>query len=112
MSSTEVIATGKISAYGDRSFTFVTKTPPASFFLKKAAGIEKGSQTVGKGPQVGKVTMAQIREIAETKMADLNANDVDAAARMIVGSARSMGLRCWGSADRLPRGWPRPMRAS
>src|SRR6201994_4207889 len=81
-----------ITAYGDRSFTFVTKTPPASYFLKKAAGVEKGSQTVGKGPTVGRVTMAQIREIAETKMADLNANDVEAASRMIVGSARSMGL--------------------
>jgi large subunit ribosomal protein L11 len=81
-----------ITAYADRSFTFVTKTPPASFFLKKAAGIEKGSQTVGKGPTVGRVTMAQIREIAEQKMADLNANDVDAACRMVIGSARSMGL--------------------
>ncbi len=81
-----------ITAYADRSFTFVTKTPPASFFLKKAAGVEKGSQTVGKGPTVGRVTMAQIREIAETKMADLNANDIDAACRMVIGSARSMGL--------------------
>ena len=80
-----------ITAYGDRSFTFVTKTPPASFFLKKAAGIEKGSQTTGKG-SVGQVTMAQIREIAEKKMQDLNANDVDAACRMVIGSARSMGL--------------------
>jgi len=81
-----------ITAYADRSFTFVTKTPPASYFLKKAAGIEKGAQTTGKGGTVGRVTMAQIREIAETKMVDLNANDLDAACRMVVGSARSMGL--------------------
>ena len=81
-----------ITAYGDRSFTFVTKTPPNSYFLKKAAGIEKGSQTTGKGAIAGRVTMAQIREIAEQKMADLNANDVDAACQMIIGSARSMGL--------------------
>jgi len=81
-----------ITAYGDRSFTFVTKTPPASYFLKKAAGIEKGAQTVGKGAAVGRVTMDQIREIAEQKMQDLNANDLDAACRMVIGSARSMGL--------------------
>jgi large subunit ribosomal protein L11 len=81
-----------ITAYGDRSFTFVTKTPPASYLLKKAAGVEKGSQTVGKGDSVGRVTMAQIRAIATEKMADLNANDLDAACRMVVGSARSMGL--------------------
>ena len=80
-----------ITAYGDRSFTFVTKTPPASYFLKKAAGIEKGSQTPGKGT-VGKVTMAQVREIAQQKMVDLNAKDLEGACRMIVGSARSMGL--------------------
>ncbi len=81
-----------ITAYGDRTFTFVTKTPPASFFLKKAAGLQKGSQTPGKGT-VGSVTMTQVREIAEKKMADLNANDVEAAARMIAGSAQSMGLQ-------------------
>ena len=81
-----------ITAYGDRSFTFVTKTPPASYFLKKAAGIPKGAQTVGKGASVGQVTMEQIREIAAQKMADLNANDLDAACRMVIGSARSMGL--------------------
>ena len=80
-----------ITAYGDRSFTFETKTPPASYFLKKAAGVEKGSQTPSKG-FVGKVTMKQIREIAEKKMKDLNAKDLDGAARMIAGSARSMGL--------------------
>ena len=81
-----------ITAYADRSFTFVTKTPPASYFLKKAAGVEKGAQTTGKGSTVGRVTMAQVREIAEQKMVDLNANDLDAACRMVIGSARSMGL--------------------
>jgi large subunit ribosomal protein L11 len=80
-----------ITAYGDRSFSFITKTPPASFFLKKAANLEKGSQTPGKG-LVGKVTMKQVREIAEKKMKDLNAKDLEGAARMIAGSARSMGL--------------------
>jgi large subunit ribosomal protein L11 len=81
-----------ITAYGDRSFTFDTKSPPNSYFLKKAAGIEKGSQTTGKGSTVGRVTMAQIREIAEQKMQDLNAKDIDGACRMLIGSARSMGL--------------------
>jgi large subunit ribosomal protein L11 len=81
-----------ITAFGDRSFTFVTKSPPNSYFLKKAAGIEKGSQTTGKGNTVGRVTMAQIREIAEQKMQDLNAKDIDGACRMLIGSARSMGL--------------------
>ncbi|MGE5504021.1 MAG: 50S ribosomal protein L11 [Actinomycetota bacterium] len=82
-----------ITAYTDRTFTFVTKTPPVSYFLKKAAGLAKGSQTPGKGGTVGQVTMGQIREIAEKKMVDLNANDVEAACSMIVGSARSMGLK-------------------
>jgi len=82
-----------ITAFSDRSFTFVTKTPPASYFLKKAAKIEKGSKTTGIGSFVGKVTMAQCREIAKQKMADLNAHDLDAAAEMIKGSARSMGLQ-------------------
>jgi len=81
-----------ITAYGDRTFTFVLKTPPITYFLKKAAGIDKGSQTTGKGAKVGKVTMDQIRDIAEKKMKDLNAHTIDAAATMIVGSARSMGL--------------------
>ena len=80
-----------ITAYADRSFTFVTKTPPNSYFLMKAAGIEKGSQTPGKGT-VGSVTMAQIREIAQKKMQDLNAKDLEGACAMLVGSARSMGL--------------------
>lgn len=81
-----------ITCFSDRSFSFVTKTPPASYFLLKAAGIEKGSTTTGRGGPVGKVTMTQIRKIAEQKMPDLNANDIDAAAQMIKGSARSMGL--------------------
>ena len=82
-----------ITAYGDRSFTFVTKTPPASYFLKKAAKVEKGSSTPGKGASAGTVTMAQLRKIAETKMQDLNAHDIDAAIDMIRGSARSMGIQ-------------------
>ena len=81
-----------ITAYGDRSFTFVTKTPPASYFLKQAAGIDKGAAATGKGSMVGRVTMAQIRDIAERKMPDLNAQDVEGACRMLIGSARSMGL--------------------
>ena len=81
-----------ITAFGDRSFSFVTKSPPSSYFLKKAAGIEKGSQTTGKGNAIGRVTMTQIREIAEQKMQDLNAKDIDGACRMLIGSARSIGL--------------------
>jgi large subunit ribosomal protein L11 len=80
-----------ITAYADRSFTFETKSPPNSYFLLKAAGIEKGATAPGKGT-VGKVTMAQIRDIAQKKMVDLNAKDLDGACRMIAGSARSMGL--------------------
>ena len=81
-----------ITAFSDRSFTFVTKTPPASYFLKKAAQIATGSSTTGRGT-AGTVTMAQCREIAKQKMADLNAHDLEAAAQMIKGSARSMGLQ-------------------
>jgi large subunit ribosomal protein L11 len=80
-----------VTCYSDRSFSFVTKTPPVSYFLMKAAGIEKGTQTAGRG-FVGKVTMAQVREIAKQKMKDMNAHDVEAAAAMVRGSARSMGL--------------------
>jgi len=80
-----------ISVYGDKTFSFVTKTPPNTHFLKKAAGIQKGTQTPGIGI-VGKVTMAQIQEIAKVKMVDLNAHDLNAACQMIIGSARSMGL--------------------
>ena len=81
-----------ITVYADRSFAFVTKTPPATYFIKKAAGIAKGSQTPGK-TGAGSVSMAQLREIAEQKMKDLNANDIEAATKMLVGSARSMGLQ-------------------
>jgi len=80
-----------ITAYADRTFTFTTKTPPASFLLKKAAGLDKGNQTPGRATS-GKVSRGQLREIAEQKMKDLNANDLDAAVRMIEGSARSMGI--------------------
>jgi large subunit ribosomal protein L11 len=81
-----------ITCFSDRSFTFVTKTPPVTYFLKKAAGVEKGSQTTGRGGPAGKVTVKQVREIAEKKMVDLNANNVEAAMQMVKGSARSMGL--------------------
>ncbi len=80
-----------ITVYGDRSFTFETKTPPASFLLKKAAGITSGSGVPNK-QKVGKVTRAQLEEIAKTKDADLTAADMDAAVRTIAGTARSMGL--------------------
>jgi large subunit ribosomal protein L11 len=81
----------QITVYEDRSFTFVLKTPPAADLLRKAAGIEKGSGTSGREP-VGRVTRSQLREIAEAKMADLNANDIDSATRIIEGTARSMGI--------------------
>ena len=80
-----------ITVYNDRSFTFITKTPPASVLLKKAAGLAKGSSTPNT-VKVGTVTRAQLEEIAKTKMEDLNAADMDAAVRVIAGSARSMGL--------------------
>ena len=81
-----------ITAFADRTFSFIMKTPPNTYFLKKAAGIAKGTTTPGKGAAVGKVTMAQLHEIAKTKMKDMNANDADGAVRMLAGSARSMGL--------------------
>ncbi|HEY3713583.1 MAG TPA: 50S ribosomal protein L11, partial [Jatrophihabitantaceae bacterium] len=81
----------EISVYEDRSFTFVTKTPPAARLLLKAAGVEKGSGEPHVN-KVGSVTMDQVREIAQTKMEDLNANDVDQAAKIIAGTARSMGI--------------------
>jgi len=84
-----------ITVYSDRSFTFITKTPPASILLKKAAGITSGSGTPNTN-KVGKVTRAQLEEIATVKMADLNANDMDAAVNIIAGSARSMGLEVEG----------------
>ena len=80
-----------ITAFADRTFNFVTKTPPASYFLKKAAKLDKGGTTPGRST-VGKVSATQLREIAEAKMVDLNAADLDAAVRMIRGSALSMGL--------------------
>jgi len=80
-----------ITYYSDKSFTFEVKTAPVSFFLKKAAKLQKGSQTPGRGT-VGSVTKAQVKEIAEAKMKDLNANNVEAAMLMVEGSARSMGL--------------------
>ena len=80
-----------ITIFADKSFSFKTKTPPASFYLRKAAKLDKGSMEPGR-EVAGKVTMAQVREIAELKMVDLNANDIDAAAKIIAGSARSMGL--------------------
>jgi large subunit ribosomal protein L11 len=80
-----------ITVYNDRSFTFITKTPPASILLKKAAGIQKGSGTPNTD-KVGTVSRAQLEEIATTKMPDLNAADMDAAVKIIAGSARSMGL--------------------
>ena len=81
-----------ITIYQDRSFTFEKRTPPVSYFLKKAAKLEKGSGTPGRVP-IAQVTKAQIKEIAQQKMKDLNADDVDAAMRMIEGSARSMGIQ-------------------
>jgi large subunit ribosomal protein L11 len=81
-----------ITAYQDRSFTFEMKQPPVSYWLKKAAKIDKGSQTPGKGGNVGRVTRDQIREIAEKKMVDLNCDTVESAMAMIEGSARSMGM--------------------
>jgi large subunit ribosomal protein L11 len=81
-----------ITAYQDRSFTFEMKQPPVSYFLKKAAKIDKGSQTPGKGATSGQVTRAQVREIAEKKMSDLNCDTVESAMAMIEGSARSMGM--------------------
>lgn len=80
-----------ITVYTDRSFTFITKTPPASILLKKAAGLEKGS-AVPNRDKVGEVTRAQVKEIAETKMVDLNAFSIDSAMKIIEGTARSMGL--------------------
>ena len=84
-----------ITYYQDKSFTMEIKTPPASFFLKKAAKLKSGSQTPGRAT-AGSVTVAQVREIAEAKMKDLNATDVDAAMKIIVGSAQSMGIEVKG----------------
>jgi large subunit ribosomal protein L11 len=84
-----------ITVFSDKSFTYITKTPPASVLLKKAAGLQKGSSTPHTD-KVGKVNRAQLEEIATTKMKDLNANDMDAAVKIIAGSARSMGIETEG----------------
>jgi large subunit ribosomal protein L11 len=81
-----------ITAFADRTFSFITKTPPNTYFLMKAAKVDKGSQTVGKAAPIGQITTSQLREIAAVKMKDMNANDIDGAVRMLMGSARSMGL--------------------
>ena len=81
----------EITVYEDRSFTFITKTPPAADLIKKAAGVQKGSG-IPHTNKVGKISMDQVREIAQTKMPDLNANDIDAAAKIVAGTARSMGI--------------------
>ena len=80
-----------VTVYSDRSFTFVSKTPPASYYIKKAAGIESGSKAPGRD-SAGKVTKKQLEEIAKLKMKDLNANDIEGAVKQLAGSARSMGL--------------------
>ena len=82
----------EITVYQDQSFTFITKTPPATDLLKKAAGVEKGSSEPGR-EVVGQVTRQQVREIAELKMKDLNALDIEGAERMVEGSARSLGIK-------------------
>jgi large subunit ribosomal protein L11 len=81
----------QITIYEDRSFSFILKTPPAADLLRKAAGVEKGSQTA-KREMVGRVSRDQVRQIAETKMTDLNANDIEAAMKQVEGTARSMGI--------------------
>lgn len=88
---TGMILPVEITVYEDRSFSYVIKTPPAAFLLRKAAGVEKGSGEPNKN-KVATVTWAQVQEIAETKMADLNANDIEAAKKIIAGTARSMGF--------------------
>ena len=81
-----------ITVYQDKSFTFVTKTPPASYYIKQAVGLKSGSKAPGRD-SAGTISRSQLREIAEKKMKDLNANDVESAAKIIEGSARSMGLQ-------------------
>ena len=82
----------EITAYSDKSFTFITKTPPASYFLKKAAKLQKGGQTPGRDSAAGQVTIAQCKEIAEAKQKDLNSVSLEGAVEMIKGSARAMGI--------------------
>ena len=81
-----------ITVYADRSFSFTTKSPPASFLIKKAAGVDKGNGEVGRQENIGSVSMQSLREIAEVKKADLNSNDIDSACRILAGTARSMGI--------------------
>ena len=90
------IIPAQITVYEDRSFTFILKTPPAADLLRKAAGVEKGSSTTGR-ESAGRVTRNQVREIAEVKMADLNAIDIDGASKIVEGTARSMGIEVVGS---------------
>ena len=89
------IIPAQITIYEDRSFSFILKTPPAADLLRKAAGVEKGSGTTGR-EKIGSVTKKQVREIAEVKMADLNAIDIDGAAKIVEGTARSMGIEVVG----------------
>ncbi|MGC8877566.1 50S ribosomal protein L11 [Thermus sp.] len=91
----DAIVPVEITIYADRSFTFVTKTPPASYLIRKAAGLEKGAQKPGR-EKVGRITWEQVREIAKQKLPDMNTTDLEAAARMIAGSARSMGVEVVG----------------
>lgn len=91
----DTIVPAEISIYDDRSFTFILKTPPAAVLIKKAIKLEKGSGTPNKD-KVGTITRAQLEEIAKTKMVDLNANDLDAAVKIIAGTARSMGVKVEG----------------
>jgi large subunit ribosomal protein L11 len=86
-----LVIPAEITVFEDRSFTFITKTPPAADLLRRAAGVDKGSGTPNRA-KIGTVPRAKVREIAETKMQDLNANDIEAAMKMIEGTARSMGL--------------------
>ncbi len=86
-----------ITVFEDRSFNFILKTPPMTYFIKKAAKITKGHQTVGKGTMVGSITRAQAEEIATAKMPDLNAKDLEGAVQMVIGSARSMGVEVKGA---------------
>jgi large subunit ribosomal protein L11 len=85
----------RITVYQDKTYSFETKSPPASYYIKKAARVEKGSQTPGI-EVIASISMNQVREIAEIKMVDLNANDIDAACKIIAGSARSMGINVEG----------------
>jgi large subunit ribosomal protein L11 len=81
-----------ITAYADKTFTYITKTPPVSYFIKKAANIQSGSGKTGITASIAKITTAQVRDIAEQKIQDMNAGSIEAACQMIIGSARSMGV--------------------